>query len=65
MNIFEIPAMSSEPERIFSLAGLMVTSKRNKLHLQIIEAAQCVKSWDQGGIYDIRSMSTVTETLES
>lgn len=50
LDVLSIPAMSSEPERIFSLAGLMVTDRRNRLHEDIIQAAQCIRSWEQHGI---------------
>ena len=39
-----IPAISDKPERIFSLAGLMVTDRCNRLYANIIQAAQCIRS---------------------
>lgn len=50
LDLLSIPAMSSEPERIFSLAGLMVTDRRNRLHTDIIQATQCIRSWEHHGI---------------
>ncbi|KAG6990049.1 Zinc finger BED domain-containing protein RICESLEEPER 2 [Fusarium oxysporum f. sp. conglutinans] len=40
IDVFSIPAMSTEPERIFSLAGQMVTAQRGRLQADIIGAAQ-------------------------
>lgn len=50
LDLFSIPAMSSEPERIFSLAGLMVIDRRNRLNSDVIQASQCIRSWEQHGI---------------
>jgi hypothetical protein len=36
-DIFGVPAMTSEPERVFSVAG------------HVIGAALCLKSWDEMG----------------
>ncbi|KAM4058389.1 transposase [Hirsutella rhossiliensis] len=44
IDLFSIPAMSSEPERIFSLAGQMVTAQRGRLKADLIGAAQCISS---------------------
>lgn len=53
IDLFSIPAMSSEPERIFSLAGLMVTAQRGQLRADIIGAAQCISSWEKSGAIQI------------
>ncbi|CAC9885918.1 unnamed protein product [Aureobasidium pullulans] len=49
-DLFTIPAMSDEPERVFSSAGLMVTPLRGKLSARAIGQTQCVKSWIKTGI---------------
>jgi hypothetical protein len=49
-DLFTIPAMSVELERIFSSAGLMTTSHRGRLSARAIGEAQCVKSWLKTGI---------------
>ncbi|OBS15903.1 hypothetical protein FPOA_13318 [Fusarium poae] len=36
IDLFSVPAMSSEPERIFSLAGKMVTAQRGRLKADLI-----------------------------
>ncbi|THY13776.1 hypothetical protein D6D02_04585 [Aureobasidium pullulans] len=49
-DLFTIPAMSDEPERVFSSYGNMVTPQRGKLTGEAIEEAQCIKSWMRHGI---------------
>lgn len=45
IDILSIPAMSAEPERLFSGALLTVTDRRNNLEAETIEATECLKSW--------------------
>ena len=40
-----IPAMSSECERVFSQAKLLITGQRHRLQADIIEATQCLRMW--------------------
>jgi len=53
IDLFSIPAMSLEPERIFSLAGQMVTPQRGRLKADLIGAAQCISSWEKSGVIQI------------
>ncbi|KPA35365.1 transposase [Fusarium langsethiae] len=53
IDLFSVPAMSSEPERIFSLAGKMVTAQRGRLKADLIGAAQCISSWEKSGVIQI------------
>jgi hypothetical protein len=45
LDILSIPAMSAEPERLFSATKLMITDQRNLLGMRMIEALACLKSW--------------------
>ena len=54
LDILSIPAMSDEPERIFSRFGMMITDRRNHLQCNTAQAAQCLYSWDKAGIINIR-----------
>ena len=45
-----IPAMSDEPERVFSSAKLLISNVRNRLGDDIIEGSECLKSWIQQGL---------------
>jgi hypothetical protein len=49
-DLFTIPAMSDEPGRIFSGAGLMTTPHRGRLSARATGEAQCVDSWLKTGI---------------
>ncbi|KAJ3453198.1 hypothetical protein MRS44_018853 [Fusarium solani] len=53
IDLFSVPAMSSEPERIFSLAGQMVTPPRRRLQADIVGAARCISSWEKSGAIEI------------
>ncbi len=45
IDIYSIPAMSAEPERVFSGAKLTVSDQRNGLKSETIELLECLKSW--------------------
>jgi hAT family C-terminal dimerisation region len=45
LNILLIPVILAKPERIFSATELILTDRRNKLSIKIIEALACLKSW--------------------
>jgi len=49
LGILAIPAMSAEVERVFSSTGLLITDRRNRLKEDIIEAVECLKSWQKEG----------------
>ena len=66
LDILSIPAMSSEIERVFSSSGLLLTDRRNCLKSDIIEAAECMKSWSTdgpGGACSYPDINTVQEML--
>ncbi len=45
LDILSIPAMSAEPERLFSSTKITITNCRNRLGIESIEAIECLKSW--------------------
>jgi len=45
LNMLGIPAMSSDCERVFSQAKLMITGQHHSLKPDIIEACQCLRAW--------------------
>jgi hypothetical protein len=59
LDILSIPAMSADPERLFSSAKLLISDLRNKLGMEIIEAFECLKSW-----YKIEGWQDESEWLE-
>lgn len=50
-DIFSIPAMSAECERVFSQAKRFVTDERNRVSNATVEADQCLKNWLLQGIF--------------
>lgn len=44
-DMFSIPAMSAECERIFSLAKLIITTQRHSMNEATLEAIMCLKNW--------------------
>ena len=49
-DIFSIPAMSAEVERVLSSAKLMIPPSRNLLQADGIEAGECIRSWTLRGL---------------
>jgi hypothetical protein len=47
LGIHSIPAMTAGVRRLFSHCKLMVTNRRNRLHIDGLHAVDCVKSWDK------------------
>jgi hypothetical protein len=45
LDMLSIPAMSAEPERLFSGAKITITDRRNQLCIESIQAIECLKSW--------------------
>jgi hypothetical protein len=53
IDIFTIPPMSAEPERVFSLAGVLISKRRACLKDDVVEAHECLSSWDRAGVITI------------
>jgi hypothetical protein len=51
-DLFSIPGMSSECERVFSQAKKLVTDERNRLGPATIEADECLKNWINSGLLE-------------
>lgn len=49
LDLLAIPAMSAEPERVFSNTGNMVRPNRACLKADIIAASECLKQWERSG----------------
>jgi hypothetical protein len=50
-DIFGIPGLSAEVERLFSSAKLMIPPHRSSLKPESIEAGECIRSWVAGGLF--------------
>jgi hypothetical protein len=49
MDLLSIPSMSSENERSFSQAKLVITSQRYRLHYATLNKLVCLKAWNRDG----------------
>jgi hypothetical protein len=45
LDVLLIPAMSVDPERLFSGAKITISGRRNRLGILTVEALECLKSW--------------------
>ena len=59
IDIFSIPAMSSEPERVFSGAKNTLSDNRASLTMSTIQATQCLKSWFRSGLFTKKDINGV------
>jgi hypothetical protein len=51
IDIYSIPPMSSEPERVFSSTKHTLSDQRCRLKIETIELLECLKSWFRIGIF--------------
>jgi hypothetical protein len=59
MDILAIPAMSSENERAFSTAKLILSSQRHSLQFETVQALQCLKMWARDGAFNWDSLQAL------
>jgi len=52
IDILSIPAMSDDPERVFSGARRTVSWERARLGAETIEELECLKNWIQVGVFE-------------
>jgi hAT family dimerisation domain. len=45
LDILSIPAMSSEPERVFSSVENNLSDRRNRTQMDLLENLELLKSW--------------------
>ncbi|KAJ6437909.1 hypothetical protein O9K51_09331 [Purpureocillium lavendulum] len=64
VNIFSIPAMSAEAERVFSGARRTITWDRSRLSVKTIEQTECLKHWMKSGLLDRAFMSPDTTEVQ-
>ena len=50
IDILSIPAMSDEPERVFSGARRTVLWDRGQMEAETLEMVECLKHWKRSGI---------------
>jgi hypothetical protein len=45
LDVLAVPPMSDDCERLFSSAKLLLTDRRSRLQMDIIEASECLRAW--------------------
>ncbi|OBS16247.1 hypothetical protein FPOA_13050 [Fusarium poae] len=58
LDLFSIPGMSSECERVFSQTKKMITDERNRLAPEVVEADQLQKQWLMRGLTEWQRTQT-------
>ena len=53
INILSIPAMSDEPERVFSGARRTISWERGQMEPETLKMTECLKHWKRSGILDV------------
>ena len=51
IDILSIPAMSDEPERVFSGARRTISWERARLGAEMVEKVECLKYWIKSGAF--------------
>ena len=68
LEYLSIPAMSAEPERVFSGAKISLSHRRCSMGDDALEALECLKSWQRDGLVaatreDIKEMEEMLAAL--
>ena len=68
LEYLSTPAMSAEPERVFSGVKITITDRRCSLGDEAINALECLKSWQRDGLIsahheEIRQLETTLDAL--
>jgi hypothetical protein len=63
LDVFSTPPMSDELERVFSIAGNLLSPRRRKMKGESVEHLLCLRSWQKSGIItlDQRMMKQAIE----
>ena len=64
IDIYSVPAMSSEPERVFSGAKHTISDHRASLESETIELLECLKSWFRLGTFTQKDLHDIVGTME-
>ncbi|KAI4846135.1 hypothetical protein E4T44_05232 [Aureobasidium sp. EXF-8845] len=64
LDVFTIPAMSDEPERVLSSTGLMVRPHQSRLSQRVIAMSQCLRNWSRQNLVTFQIFETMKERLQ-
>ena len=59
IDIFLVPAMLSEPERVFLGVKYTLTEQRMRCNIETIQLLECLKSWFRLGIFTEEDLHTI------
>jgi hypothetical protein len=67
LEFLSIPAMSAEPERVFSGAKITISDRRCQLGDDAVNALECLKSWHRDGLISAshREITEVEDMLRA
>jgi hypothetical protein len=67
LDYLTIPAMSAEPERVFSGAKITLSDRRYRMGDDALEALECLKSWQRDGLIAVtrKDIKAVEEILHA
>ena len=65
LNIFNIPPMSSEAERVFSSAKHTITPERASLGAHTVEQLECLKYWMKTEVFTDKELTAVMASLRA
>ena len=68
MTYLTLPAMSAEPERVFSGAKITLSDRRCRMENDVLEAVECLKSWQRDGMIaatkeNVKAMEQMLDAL--
>ena len=68
LDYLTIPAMSAEPERVFSGAKITLSDRRCRMGDDALEALECLQSWHRDGLIagtreDIKAVEEMLHAL--
>jgi hypothetical protein len=64
LDVFAIPAMSDELERVFGSTGLMVRPHRLRLSQKVVAMSQCLRNWSRQDLVTFQIFGTMKERLQ-
>jgi hypothetical protein len=53
LDVYSVPVMSDEPERVFSITGAAITPRRRLLKSEKIGYLMCLKAWIKAGVVSL------------
>jgi hypothetical protein len=56
LDIYSTPACSDKPERVFSMAGNLLSPRRRQLKGESIEQMLCLRSWQASGLINLDTL---------